>query len=84
MMKRRQKINLLQPQQNRNGTGFFVNLIMTSTVSWFVVMHLYTWLFLEYVFKVQTLTLPIPIVYLNGLSDRQSFYAVSIYCTLTR
>ena len=26
------KINLQEPQRNRNATAFFVNLIMTSTV----------------------------------------------------
>ena len=32
MMKKCQKINLQEPQRNRNATANFVNLIMTSTV----------------------------------------------------
>ena len=32
MMKSCQKINLQEPQRNRNATAFFVNLIMTGTV----------------------------------------------------
>ena len=30
-----QKINLQEPQRNRNATANFVNLIRTSTVTWF-------------------------------------------------
>ena len=33
MMKKCQKINLQEPQRNRNATANFVNLIRTSTVS---------------------------------------------------
>ena len=32
MMKNCQKINLQEPQRNRNATANYVNLIMTSTV----------------------------------------------------
>ena len=35
-MKKCQKLNLQEPQRNRNGTANYVNLIMTSTV--------YTWI----------------------------------------
>ena len=31
-VKKRQKYNLQEPQRNRNETGFFVNLVRTSTV----------------------------------------------------
>ena len=31
-MKKRQNFNVQEPQRNRNGTAFFVNLIMSSTV----------------------------------------------------
>ena len=40
----KKKINLPQPQRNRNGTGFFFNLIMTSTVSeQLSFIHFLTW-----------------------------------------
>ena len=32
MVKKRKYLNLQEPQRNRNGTGYFVNLIKTSTV----------------------------------------------------
>jgi len=36
MMKYCQKINLQEPQRNRNATANYLNLIMTSTVSRFI------------------------------------------------
>ena len=35
-MKKRQKVNLQQPQRNRTETEHFVNLIMTSTVPYWI------------------------------------------------
>ena len=41
MWKKRKKFNLQELQWNRNGTGFFVNLIMTSTVHY--IKQPYVW-----------------------------------------
>jgi len=42
----KKKVNLLQPQRNRNGTANFVNLIMTSTIYW--LLHIKSTFFIKF------------------------------------
>ena len=66
MMKLCQKINLQEPQRNRNATANYVNLIMTSTVTRLLIKKVLEILSLSYgllytsnLFHLSTVSLPV-------------------------
>ena len=76
MMQEWQKVNLQEPQRNRNATANFVNLIRTSTVSR---------IFQEYVTNNVTCMTTMGLVATIRLNIRQSFRSsIGLFLLMTR